>query len=143
MDMDPLESPQEPPPRLLFRRACSLLLDSIVLIVLHAGLIYLVSQIINHPFEELVRTAGFPSFPFFCCFTTSTMRTSTKLRAKPPGRCSLRSNCATPFFPYFSCENHDPLAVSHLLNILNLAPVLAGKPLLLDLLSGTEIRSHK
>lgn len=144
MEVDPLESPQEPPPRLLFRRACSLLLDSIVLIVLHAGLIYLVSQIISHPFEELVRAAWIPLVSIFLLFHYVYYAYFYKTSRQTPGQVFVAIELRDPLSSRISLVK---ITIRWLclilLNILNLVPVLFGKSLLLDLLSGTEIRSLK
>lgn len=144
MDVDPAEAPPKRPPRLLFRRACSLLLDSTFLVVLHAALIYLVSQIISHPFEELARGASIPLLSIFLLFHYVYYAYFYKTSRQTPGQV------------FFAIELRDPLSSRIslakitirwlslvLLNIVNLVPVVLGKALLLDQLSRTEIRSLK
>lgn len=144
MEVDSSESTPEPPPRLLFRRACSLLLDSIILVVLHLALIYLVSQIISHPFQDLVTAAWIPLVSIFLLFHYVYYLYFYKTSRQTPGQVFLAIELRDPLSSRISFVKITIRWLSLvLLSVLNLAPALVGKPLLLDQLSRTEIRSLK
>lgn len=129
-------------PRYIGRRAISFVIDNIILIVLHAALVYACSIIISYDFLTLVRETWIPLIGVFllfhCIYYTYFYKTSRQ----------------TPGQVFYKLELRDPnsgaiplrkVLVRWLcmivLNVFNLIPALTGKgPLLLDRISGTEIR---
>lgn len=129
-------------PLLLGRRLVSLLLDNMLLVVLHSALIYLVAQIISFQFLDLVRVAVVPLAAIFLLFHFVYYAYFYKTSRQTPGQV------------FFGIELRDPLSAQIstgkiavrwlclvVLNVLNLLPALAGKPLLLDQISKTEIKT--
>lgn len=144
LDMETPETPPEHPPLLLVRRGCSLLLDSTVLVVLHGALIYLVSQIISHPFLELVQGARVPLLSIFLLFHYVYYAYFYKTSRQTPGQVFLGIELRDPLTSRISLVKITLRWLGLIvLNVLNLLPALLGKPLLLDQLSRTEIRTLK
>lgn len=147
MDFEDEEEPEGEPaparrPLLLGRRLVSLLLDNMLLVVLHSALIYLVAQIISFQFLDLVRVAVVPLAAIFLLFHFVYYAYFYKTSRQTPGQV------------FFGIELRDPLSSQIstgkiaarwlcmvVLNVLNLLPALAGKPLLLDQISKTEIKT--
>ena len=130
---------------LLGSRAAALAIDNTILVVLHAGLLYLCAEIISYNLRDLFVEAWLPLTGIFLLFHCLYYAYFYKTSRQTPGQV------------FFGIELRDPGAGAVplgkvigrwfalvFLNVFNLAPLLMGRPfLLLDRLSGTEIRSLK
>lgn len=143
LDLEFSEPPETPPP-LLLRRGGSLLVDSTLLVVLHGCLVYLVSRIISYRFDELVRSAWTPLVLVFLLFHFVYYAYFYRTSRQTPGQVFFKIELRDPFSSRISFGK---ITIRWLclivLGVLNLIPMMVHKPLLLDQLSHTEVRSLK
>lgn len=129
----------------LGRRAGSLLIDSAIIVVLHAVLLYLCAEIISRSFHDLLLETWLPLAGIFLLFHCLYYSYFYKTSRQTPGQV------------FFGVEIRDPMAGGIslqrilvrwfcfvFLNVFNFIPLLLGRHfLLLDRISGTRIQSLK
>lgn len=145
---EPLEEEEDAvagPPLYLGRRTVSFVIDSMILVALHTGLLYLCSEIISYNFHDLFVEAWLPLAGIFLLFHCLYYLYFYKTSRQTPGQV------------FFGIELRDPLAGTIavrkillrwlcmvVLNIFNLVPVVTGRRfLVLDRVSGTQVRTLK
>lgn len=130
-------------PLFLGRRSAALIIDSVILVALHALLLYLCAEIISYNFHDLFQEALVPLAAVFLLFHCLYYAYFYKTSRQTPGQV------------FFGIELRDPLAGTIalrkilirwlclvVLNVLNLIPLVMGHHfLVLDRASGTQIRT--